>query len=296
MSTKKNEIMERNLETVCNMDAVSAISNKPLRDETLAFVKTLAEEATLLDTTATAIDALRKKQAPIIYRIQSAKLYEKGGYKNMSEYAASIGLSDKSKSLISGLFAVGKVMCDKTAPDALKDMSASKIAQMGTLVRNDTAYKAVKEDASAGKLDGMTLAQVKDYAASAKAASGEAKVVTTYNATIDGAESDHGADTLDGWKAYLTKTGAEWLNAPNAKATADADKATVKRAVLIDGNAAHLIVFAAVTTASKDGKTKTTKGVMPEEVAALGRIARKQASGETLTEYEENIARKFGMM
>lgn len=296
MSTKKNEIMERNLETVCNMDAVTAISNKPLRDETLAFVKTLAEEATLMDTTASAVDALRKKQAPIIYRIQSSKLYEKGGYKNMTEYAASIGLSDKSKSLISGLYAVGKVMCDKTAPDALKEMSASKIAQMGTLVRNDTAYKAVKEDASAGKLDGMTLEQVKDYTASAKAVSGEAKVVTTYMATIDGAESDHGADTLDGWKSYLTKTGAEWLNAPNAKATADADKATVKRAVLIDGDAAHLVVFAAVTTASKSGKTKTTTGVTPEDVAALGRIARKQAAGEDLTEYEQNVARKFGMM
>lgn len=295
MSTKKNEIAVKNLETVCNLEAVNAIGNKPLRDETLAFVKTLAEEVALMDTTASAIDALRKKQAPIIFRIQSAKLYEKGGYKNMTQYAASIGLSDKSKSLISGLFAVGKVMCDETAPDALKDMSASKLAQMGSLVRNDTAYKAVKEDATAGKLDGMTLAQVKDYAASAKADSGAAKVVTTYTATIDGARSDHGADTIDGWKSFLTKDGAEWLNAPNAKASPDADKATVKRAVVIDGQLAKLVVFAQVVTGSKGGKT-TTKTATIEEVNRMRVLTKLLLSGAELSEAQNEEARELGLI
>ena len=295
MSTKKNEIAVKNLETVCNLDAVNAISNKPLRDETLAFVKTLAEEAGILDTTASAIDALRKKQAPIIYRIQSTKLYEKGGYKNMSEYAASIGLSDKSKSLISGLGAVGKVECDKDAPDALKSMSASKLAQMGSLIRDDKFYKRLKEDASAGKLDGMTLAQVKDYASAAKADSGAAKVVTTYTATVDGARSEHGADTIDGWKSYLTKDGAEWLNAPNAKATPDADKATVKRAVVIDGSLAKLVVFSQVVTGEKSGKVKTSTATV-EQVNRMRVLTKLLLSGAELSDKQKNEARALGLI
>lgn len=258
-----NEMTIKGIETVCNVSAVESLKSAALRKETLAFVQTLAEEQTLVDTTTAAVDALRKKQAPIIYRIQSGELYKKDGFKNMSEYAATIGLSDKSKSLISGLYAVGKVLSDKTAPESLKGMSASKIAQMGSLVRDSKCYEQVKKDAENGALDGMTLADVKSYTSSTKTAiAPSAKVVTTYTASVNGKAHEHGADTLDGWKSFWTAdSNVEYVVLPKGKATANADKATVNRAAIISGNDINLVTYAAVITGSnKPAPVKTTTG------------------------------------
>ena len=259
----KQELAIKGAENVCNLSAVESLKNAALRSETLAFVKTLVEEQTLAENTKTAVDALRKKQAPIIYRIQSTKLYAKDGYKNMSEYAAAIGLSDASKSLISGLYAAGKVLSDKTAPDVLKSMETSKLAQMGTLIRDDSGYAQVKKDAENGTLDGMTLADVKTYITATKnALNATPKVVTTYTATVNGKSHDHGADTLDGWKAFWAADDTvEYFTLPKGKATPNADKATVNRAAIISGDTIKLIVYTSTAPDKpKNSPTKTTTG------------------------------------
>lgn len=269
----KQELTIKGAESVCNLSAVESLKNAALRSETLAFVKTLVEEQTLAENTKNAVDALRKRQAPIIYRIQSTKLYAKDGYKNMSEYAAAIGLSDASKSLISGLYAAGKVLSDKTAPDALKSMETSKLAQMGTLIRDESGYAQVKKDAESGALDGMTLADVKTYTASTKdALNATFKVVETYTALFDGEvmteeryTNEHGdmeeretVDTVDGWKDRLTNMGYEVIKLPNAKTTS---KTSHPRYALIDGSSAHLVIlFSTKPEKSKNGNVKTTTG------------------------------------
>ena len=266
----KQELTIKGAENVCNLSAVESLKNAALRSETLAFVKTLVEEQTLAENTKTAVDALRKKQAPIIYRIQSTKLYAKDGYKNMSEYAAAIGLSDASKSLISGLYAAGKVLSDKTAPDALKSMETSKLAQMGTLIRDESGYEQVKKDAESGALNGMTLADVKTYTTATKdALNTKPRPVTTYKALFDGdtmteerytsADGDmeevETIDTLDGWKDRLAALGYEVIKLPADK-HGNGDK---PRFVLVDGSRAHLVyLFNTKPDKPKNSPTKTT--------------------------------------
>ena len=249
------------MESVCNVSAVNAIKTDVLRKATAEYVKTLMDENALAERTKQDVDALRRRQAPILYRISQGSMLKDAGFKSMTAYADTIGISDTSKSTISGLVALGKVLADKDAPDALKRMDVSKVAQMGTLIRDTDAYKQLKQDASKGALDGFTLDQVKTYVKSTKASTNP-QVVTTYTATVNGKVHDHGADTLEGWKAFWSAdTTVEYFPLPKGKVSHDADKATVNRAALVNGDNIKLVVYTSTTPDKpKDGKVKTTSG------------------------------------
>ena len=132
---------------------------------------------------------------------------------------------------------------------------------MGTLIRKPDTYKQLKQDAKNGALDGFTLEEVKDYVKATKSAINP-QVVTTYTATVNGAVHDHGADTLEGWKAFWSADSTvEYFPISKGKVSPDADKATVNRGVVISADTAKLVVYTSTTPdKSKSGAVKTTKG------------------------------------
>lgn len=272
-----------NMNTINALD-LSAIKNAALvkESESLAALqsKILSGAAKL----AGSIETIRREQAVILNRIQTTKLYEKDGFKSLAEYAETIGLN---KSNAHALAAAGKVYADKNAPKALTDLTPSKLAALTSTIKANK--EKVYRDAESGTFDGMTQAQLKDYAATTS--STKAKVVKTYTAWYvvaentkpiqempagyDGTRADA---TMDEWRHYTELYKMEYIPITN-------DKNGNKRAVAYDpsnGNA-RVYTFTEYKPTS-NGKTKTTtgkaeflerakaEGMSPEQIATVCKV------------------------
>ena len=258
---------------------LSNIKNPALLTESKALADITNRFNGLVETTAATVESLRREQAPILYRIKATKLYEKDGFKSMSDYCKAIGLSDSS---ISGLTTAGKVYSDKKAPDALKALSPSKLAQMGALLNDKDMSAAVYEDAKNGVLDGKTLAQVKDYVNDVKGRCGKvkAKVVKTYTATANGESVNASPATIDEWESTIKGIWTNVIKAPDL----DGHK------VLIGYSAFESSVyFLSEYTAPKAQPKQNT-------MELLKIVTRKVRRGEELTDKERELAVSVGLI
>ena len=258
---------------------LSTIKNAALLKESQALADITNRFNGLVETTAATVESLRREQAPILYRIKATKLYEKDGFKSMSDYCKAIGLSDSS---ISGLTTAGRIYSDKTAPDSLKSLSPSKLAQMGSLLNDKDMAAAVYEDAKNGVLDGKTLAEVKSYVNDVKGRCGKvkAKVVKTYTASANGSESNPTPKTIDEWEDTIKALFGNVVKVPDL----DGHK------VLIGYSAADSSVYVLTEYTAPKAQTQVNA------IELLKIVTRKVRRGDDLTDNERALAISIGLL
>lgn len=159
----------------------------------------LAAQVGLAVGNARAVAAEAKKKAAVIfYGWREAKLYEKDGFKSLSEMVEQMGLkaSEVNK-------AIRYAEANKKHNNAFDSMTVDNYATINAAVKADAAR--VIADAKNGKLSGMTQPQLKDYNNKVIAEvpqSKSGKAVTLYHAfTVDGNEVDEPRALAD-WSTY----------------------------------------------------------------------------------------------
>ena len=262
---------------------MSGIKNAALRKETQNLEQIQMDACKLYDGTRAALDKLNYERSKVLARIQQTKLYTKDGFKNMSEYAESIGLN-VSKSAISQMSTAGTVYNDKNAPADLAALPYSTLGAMGSLLNDKELRAQVYKDAENGMfVDGMTQEQAKSYVTAIKATSAPAKVVKTYIAKRNGSLLV-GEDkkpfhwTLEEYKECI-KADAEQN---------DAEVVSIKgnRFVQVYADHADLIVL-------EEDKPQSNGNVKDNSAALMQIVIRKLMRGETLTAKEQEIADKL---
>ena len=84
--------------------------------------------------------------------------------KNIGEFAAKIGLPDNmSGAAVSNLTTYGRMQLDVNAPDQLKRMTPSNFAALSVLMKDPKTKARLYKDATDGKLDGITQADLRKY-------------------------------------------------------------------------------------------------------------------------------------
>ena len=159
----------------------------------------LAAQVGLAVGNARAVAAEAKKKAAVIfYGWREAKLYEKDGFKSLSEMVEAMGLkaSEVNK-------AVRYAEANKKHNNAFDGMTVDNYATINSAVKADAAR--VIADAKAGKLADMTQPQLKEYnnkVISETPQSKSGKAVTLYHAfMVDGKEVDDPRALAD-WSTY----------------------------------------------------------------------------------------------
>ena len=159
----------------------------------------LAAQVGLAVGNARAVAAEAKKKAAVIfYGWREAKLYEKDGFKSLSEMVEKMGLkaSEVNK-------AIRYAEANKKYNNAFDNMTVDNYATINSAVKADAAR--VVADAKDGKFAEMKQPELKDYnnkviAETPQSKSG--KAVTLYHAfTVDGKEVDEPRSLAD-WLTY----------------------------------------------------------------------------------------------
>lgn len=271
---------------------LSSIKNAALLKECKALSDLQSSAASAYASTVTEFEAIRRKQAAILDRIQSTKLYEKDGFKSLAEFATTIGLN---KSNAHQLAAAGRVYNDKSAPEALKALSPSKLGVLASAIKADK--ERVYADAETQDFASATQEQLKAYAADRAAkTSPKAKVVPEYYADVNGKPCIVEGRThyiMDDWEAYFMSNGDEYIKLPNGKLDPESNKANMKRAVAIHGGTADYITYRQCKPNS-DAPVDTSRASIDKEVK-LGIIRYKISEGFPLTESEQSLADEYGI-
>ena len=159
----------------------------------------LAAQVGLAVGNARAVAAEAKKKAAVIfYGWREAKLYEKDGFKSLSEMVEAMGLKAAEVNK-----AVRYAEANKKHNNAFDDMSVDMYAAINSATK--TNAERVLADKKSGKLDCMTLDDLKTYnnkVISETPQSKSGKAVTLYHAfTVDGKEVDE-PRTIADWSTY----------------------------------------------------------------------------------------------
>lgn len=269
---------------------VSKLKNAALIKETKNLEQTQKRAYESYETARTAVNAQRKEQAKIFARVQDTKLYEKDGFKNMSEYCEAVGFT-ASKSLISQLVSCGRVYNDKNAPKQLSEIPFTNLGAMSKCINDADARKVMYSDAEKGKFDKATQEECATYAKEHDNKPQKAKVVKTYTAKRNGSlvvDTDKKPFhwTLDEYKAVINKEAEE----------SKADVVTVKgnRFVLVYEDRADLIVLNEdKPVANGEVKVKT---VSINQIADIKRLTKLILSGQELNDKDKVLAEQYGLL
>lgn len=241
-----------------------------------------------------------RKQAEILDRVLRGKLYEKDGFKNITEFADKIGMRN-GKSAASQLCKSGNVYNDNNAPDALKALSPFVLCELPT---SDTELRKELYERAKNNPDefaGMTQAKARELRKELKEAQPQkAKPVVTYNAIMDGetVNSVNGtklADTVDGWKAYLESNGQEVAKLTNGKYKPDDSKSLMPRFIVIDGTSAHLVCLFPTEPDRSNSKVKSTH-TTDEQYNELKALTKLLLTGAELSEQQHARAVELGLL
>lgn len=260
--TTELSTIHENALNVCNVDKVQSLTNAALREETINLVNCIGDDASAQYMAASAVDALRKQQGMILYRIDKMKLYEKDGFKNFTAYCESIGLSEDVKSRVTQMKTAGEVLSDKTAPDSLKNLPYTVIGQLGAVIHDAKAYAALKEDAAK---EGFTMTQAEAKArAKLVRDTKNPPVIPTYGALNNGKYIKKDGDPLFMTEEEWTKFfGGEVIKLP-------ADKNGDKRYLsIIDGTKISLYALRKREVESKPKAPEAPAVPSIEQMAAF---------------------------
>lgn len=254
---------------------IERVTNTALLEETAKLDKVQAQFNELLTKTDTKASELRKQAAMVLDRVFRSELYKKDGFKNITEYAETIGLS-LGKTSYSQMCKAGRVYNDKTAPEAIRKLPYSVLAELP--ISNDSDRKQVYADAA--KLDGTNQKDARKYRQDlADNKPQDGKVTKLFTLTINGKPWTM---ELDG-KTVSKFTKEEVDEA--VKNFSPVRKDGRKLWVEVDGDKANLIEAKPVVSETKNKPVTITL----DEVKRLTIVMKKYYKGEKLTESEQAL-------
>ena len=241
-----------------------------------------------------------RKQAEVLDRVLRGKLYEKDGFKNIKEFADSIGMSG-GKSAASQLAKSGNVYNDKKAPKALSELPPYVLCELPT---SDTELrKAIYEEAEKNpdKFKGMSQSAAREYRAELKSTQPQkGKPVATFYALLNGEPimDEYGqriSDIPDGWKVTLDGYGSECIKLPNGKYKPEDSKPLMPRFVVIAEGKAELVCLFPTEPNRKNGEVKTAT-VTVNQIADIKRLTKLILTNQTLSEKDKALAEQYGLL
>lgn len=226
------------------------------------------------------VDTKNREIASILAEVMEAKSYEKDGFKSVSDYAKEVFGINRQNAY--SLATAGKVYNDKNAPEALKAMTPSKLAEVAK-VPTDTLKKAIDE----GKITAETTQKdLREFATSATAKPDKVEVLNNYTArpcvpmvTERDADTYSIARTIPEWDDYFmdymqslapSRT-PEVIKLPKTTTPGnpDAKKATVERRLFVSDNFSMVVEFYMAKPEPKPTKPKFTKDQLLAMLAEL---------------------------
>lgn len=226
------------------------------------------------------VDTKNREIASILAEVMEAKSYEKDGFKSVGDYAKEVFGINRQNAY--ALASAGKVYNDKNAPEALKAMTPSKLAEVAK-VPTETLNKAISD----GRITADTTQKdLRDFATAATAKTDKVEVLNNYTArpcapSVSERDADtySAARTLPEWEDYFmnymqslspSRT-PEIIKLPKTTVPGnpDAKKATVERRLFTSDNFSLVVEFYTVKPEPKPSKPKFTKEQLLEMLAEL---------------------------
>lgn len=216
------------------------------------------------------VDIKNREIASILAEVMESKAYEKDGFKSVGDYAKDVFGINRQNAY--SLASAGKVYNDKNAPEALKAMSPSKLAEVAK-VPIEALNKAIEE----GKITADTTQKdLRDFATTATAKSDKVEILNNYTArpcapSVSERDKDTYATarTLPEWEDYFMdymqslapSRAPEVIKIPKTTVPGnpDAKKATVERRLFTSDNFSLVVEFYTVKPEPKPSKPKFTK-------------------------------------
>lgn len=236
--------------------------------------------ATIYMDAAKFVDTKNREIASILAEVMEEKSYEKDGFKSVGDYAKDVFGINRQNAY--SLASAGKVYNDKKAPEALKAMSPSKLAEVAK-VPADTLNKAITD----GKITAdTTQKELREFASSVTAKPDKVEVLNKYTARpCVPVVSERDADTyalartLPEWEDYFldVMTSLSPSRFPEvikiSKTTvpgSDSDaKPTVERRLFTSDNFSMVVEFYVEKPKKAENKPKFTKEQLLAMLAEL---------------------------
>ena len=236
--------------------------------------------ATIYTDAAKFVDTKNREIASILAEVMEAKSYEKDGFKSVGDYAKEVFGINRQNAY--SLASAGKVYNDKNAPEALKSMSPSKLAEVAK-VPTETLNKAIAD----GKITAETTQkELRDFATTASAKSDKVEVLNNYTArpcapSVSERDADtyKSARTIPEWEDYFMdymlslapSRSPEIIKLPKTTVpgNTEAKKATVERRLFTSDNFSLVVEFYTVKPEPKPTKPKFTKEQLLAMLAEL---------------------------
>ena len=236
--------------------------------------------ATIYTDAAKFVDTKNREIASILAEVMEAKSYEKDGFKSVGDYAKEVFGINRQNAY--SLASAGKVYNDKNAPEALKSMSPSKLAEVAK-VPTETLTKAIED----GKITAETTQkELRDFATTATAKTDKVEVLNNYTArpcapfiSERDADTYNTARTIPEWEDYFMDymqaqhptRSPEIIKLPKTTTpnNPDAKKATVERRLFTSDNFSLVVEFYTVKPEPTPAKPKFTKEQLLAMLAEL---------------------------
>lgn len=263
---------------IISITELSPATSRKFKDPRLAEA---TKKIAVIYTDATKfVDTKNREIASILAEVMEAKSYEKDGFKSVGDYAKEVFGINRQNAY--SLASAGKVYNDKNAPEALKAMSPSKLAEVAK-VPAETLNKAISD----GKITANTTQkELRDFATTATAKTDKVEVLNNYTArpcvtmvSERDADTYATARTLPEWEDYFMdymqslspSRIPEIIKLPKTTTPGnpDAKKATVERRLFTSDNFSMVVEFYMVKPDTKPSKPKFTKEQLLAMLAEL---------------------------
>lgn len=226
------------------------------------------------------VDTKNREIASILAEVMEAKSYEKDGFKSVGDYAKDVFGINRQNAY--SLASAGKVYNDKNAPEALKAMTPSKLAEIAK-VPTEILGKAITD----GKITAdATQKELREFASSVTAKPDKVEVLNKYTARACAPMvSERDADTyafartLPEWEEYfmvymqaLSPSRAPEiikLTKTTTPGDTEAKKATVERRLFTSDNFSLVVEFYVERSKKAESKPKFTKEQLLAMLAEL---------------------------
>ena len=269
--------------TRLNMDN---IKSDALRTETEA----LQTSQTLFARNMVSLNAVLVSYAKTLYTVQTKTLY-KPDFKNMGDYAESIGLAI-AKSSISGMVVAGSVYTDPNAPEQLKALPYTVLAKLGAVLHDSIARDALYEYARSADYTPFNQKTASEYndthkpESKGKGKNGKTTTDHMFTAKLDDGTEFH-AQTTDAQTGDIREareaSGTEFRDTLRAMYPEVIDlpvKDNFERVLCIDKDGKPRIVYLTIYSAVEAEKARKAF----EKAETVKSIMKRVASGELTLE------------
>lgn len=262
--------------SIISITELTTANTRKFKDKRLA--EATSRISAIYADAAKFVDTKNREIATILAEVMEQKSYEKDGFKSVGDYAKEVfGINRQNAYALAN---AGKVYNNADAPDTLKAMSPSKLAEVSK-VPAETLEKALEE----GKISASsTQKELREFAASTKAT--EPEVLDTFTArpcapavSEKDADTYSSARTIPEWEDYFLNSlqemapsrAPECIKLPKAipVGVKDAKKATIERRLFTCDCYSIVVEFHKAKAPAATAAPKFTKEQLLAMLAAL---------------------------